>query len=59
MSGRTPEIPFSLFSMILQTDQFLLGYFRTHKLSCSGLSVGRETQLSGARGCLLIYSFFL
>lgn len=54
MLGRTPEILFSLFSMSLRTDQFLLGSFQTHKMSCSGLCVGREPQLSGARGCLLI-----
>lgn len=52
--GRTPEIPFSLFSMILHTDQFVIGCFQMHKMSCSGLCAGRETQLSGARGSLLI-----
>lgn len=45
MLGRTPEIPFSLFSMILHTDQFLLGCFQMPKMSCSGLCVGKETQL--------------
>jgi len=50
MLGETPEIPFSLFSMLLNTDQFLLGCFQKHKVSCSGLRAGRETQLSGARG---------
>lgn len=54
MLGRTPEIPFNLFSVILHTDHFLLGYFQRYKVSCSGLCEGKETQLSETRGCLLI-----